>query len=198
MRGDPMTIGLPIGGMPISAEEFAALLHRVRRLLDQVRRVADALVARVRLAVRLLPPQVGRQTLTLTGAFAVDLDKLIALLEPLLISPGWPPTLFRTGDAWTERVGRPVSRLSDLASVEQTRVDELWQGPAATAYTQAVAGQAKAFKAVKAAVDEIDDALAKLGGALVVVWAAIVAALLLYVAELAAAAKAAAGVVTAP
>lgn len=183
---------------PISRQEFEELLARVERLLHKVEDAASTLVDRVNWAIRFLPAGTGRHAVTLTDAFTVDLGTFFALIKPLMLSPGWPPALYTTGDDWTNKVGDTVSRLGDLASIEQTRVDEHWQGTAASAYTQTLVGTGKALKAIKGAADEIDDALFKMCAALVVCWVAVAVALVSYVAELIAAGAVAATVVGAP
>lgn len=77
-------------------------------------------------------------------------------------------------------------------------IDNYWSGPAATAYTDVVPLQSKALAAIKAATDDLDDALMKTAGGIIAFWLGIAAALAPFVIEQITAALAALGVVTAP
>jgi uncharacterized protein YukE len=185
-------------GFVISREEFEQTLQRVERLLGDVQGEAATLVDRSNRATSLLPDflTVGlRESLV---SFLDTLAQLFTVLADLLGSPGWPPGLYETGERWTNEVGATASALAGLAGVDQTIVDEKWKGPAARAYTQALAGQAKALNAIKSATDEIDDALWKMAAGLLACWLCLAAAIVGYVLELRTATAAAATMAGAP
>src|SRR5262249_9074521 len=111
-------------------------------------------------------------------------EKLLSEIGKFVSQPGVPWTLWSHGTAWTEQVGRRATDLIAQATTGQTEIDERWQGPAATAYLGTLPDQAKALAAIKAATDDIDDALTKVAGAVVAFWLGLLAAVIPLVIEL--------------
>ena len=115
----------------------------------------------------------------------VDLvQKFLSEVGKFITQPGVPWTLWNHGNDWTNHVGGPVGGLAGAATVGQTQIDERWQGPAATAYLGTLPDQNKALAAIKAATDELDDALTKVAGGIIAFWVALLAAFIPFVIEL--------------
>ncbi|WP_213013175.1 hypothetical protein [Paractinoplanes toevensis] len=112
------------------------------------------------------------------------MQKLGSEIGKFFTQPGVPWTLWNHGTVWTEQVGNRVTGLMAQATTGQTETDEYWQGPAATAYLGTLPDQAKALAAIKAATDDIDDALTKVAGAIIAFWLGVLAAIVPFIIEL--------------
>jgi len=111
---------------------------------------------------------------------------------------GAPARLYSHGETWTQRVGGPTHELAARVDAGQLRVDDHWTGSAASAYTGLLPLQGKALAAIKAATDDLDDALWKVAAGIIAFWLGIAAAFAPYIIELLVAAAAALGIITAP
>ncbi|MET7751014.1 hypothetical protein [Micromonospora sp. NPDC005367] len=181
-----------------SREEFEQTLQRIERLLGKVEQLSNSIVQRCNRAAQLLPAFAMGGLQESLDKFTAIVKAFFAVMREQMLSPGWPPALYGTGDDWTNRVGAVASSLSGMAGSDQTTVNEKWEGAGATAYAEALSAQGKALSAIKAATDEIDDALFKLCAALVAFWVMIAVAIATYVVELTAAAAATSTGVGAP
>jgi hypothetical protein len=182
----------------MSREEFDALLKKVQGQLTKIEGESNLLISNCNLAMGVLPLPVALGLRYILSRFGDLVTALFEMVKELMWSPGWPPGLYNTGDDWTNKIGKVAGELITAAGNDQTSVDEKWKGPAQQAYLQALLGQKNALIAVKAACDDIDDALFKIALALAGAWVAIVAGLVMYIVELCAAAAAATTAVAAP
>jgi len=182
----------------MSEGEFREKLAEVERLMNDVNSHVSTLFGRCNRAMYFMPPGVS-------GAMASSLNKLNELIAKffaemgkILLNPGWPFGLMSAGDDWTDKVGGPLSQLSDKLGPDQMKIDNFWQGRAAEAYAAVVPAQQKALDRIKTITDSIDSNLTKTAIGIFAMWAGVVLAVVSYVAELAGEAGVAATVVAAP
>jgi len=187
---------------PLSSGEFSLLVAGTAEAAGRVDDLATTLVSSVRRSLAMA------ETLTfgLVGGWAEDvgheLDEFSHLLNRLgrevalfVLEPGVPWTLYEHASAWTDRVGEVASGLAGDANVDETKVDDWWQGVAATAYTNTLPRQSAALTAVKTATDELASSLTWVAIGIFPFWVAIASAMTALLVELIAeAATAATGV----
>jgi uncharacterized protein YukE len=178
--------------------DFAEILERVRRLLERVQQVANELINNVNRVLGWLPGAIADAITAVLDRFGELVTQFLTEVGEFFTQPGWPPGLFSAKTDWTTQVGGRASALVSTATLDETQSDDHWQGVAADAYRNTLPRQKDALTAIKAAVDEISDALNKVAFGIIAFWVAIAGAIVAYVAELIVEAAAAATVVGAP
>jgi uncharacterized protein YukE len=169
--------------LPLSGAEFDDTLRRVETTLRQVVDQANGIVDACESVGKWLGP-LWDDVLDLLKQFGRLVERVLSEIGKFVSRPGVPLTLWTHGTSWTTEVGKRVTDLITEASAGQTEVDERWQGPAATAYLGTLPDQAKALAAIKAATDDVDDALTKVAGGIIAFWLGILAAVVPFVIEL--------------
>jgi hypothetical protein len=170
-------------GYPMPPGEFADLLRRVeetmRRAENEVRRLVDT----ARDALDWLGPLANG----VRDVLARTWELFLRLREEMIkfcAQPGVPWTLWSHGSDWSgEPIGGRVSRLISKATLDEARVDDHWQGPAADAYRNTLARQKDALAMIKSTADVIDDVLAKVAVAIGGLWLAMLAGIVTFVLE---------------
>jgi len=189
---------MSVTGHPMPPGEFADVLRRIeetmRRAEDEMRRLVDNV----------------QDALDWVGPFASGVRDVLAKMWELFrrfneelwkffAQPGVPWTLWSHGNDWSgEPIGGRVSQLVAKATLDEIRVDDVWQGPAAEAYRNTLSRQKDALATLKASADLIDDVLTKVAIAIGGLWLTLLAGILSFALELIAEAGAAATVVGAP
>jgi hypothetical protein len=189
---------MSVAGHPMPPGEFADLIRRIEETMhraeDEVRRLVDNV----------------HDALDWVGPFARGvqnvLDKIWEIFTKVarevwkfLTNWGVPWTLWSHGSDWSgEPIGGRVSRLISKATLDETRVDDLWQGPAADAYRNTLSRQKDALAMIKSTADLIDDVLTKVAVAIGGFWLALLAGIVSFVLEMIVAAGAASTGVGAP
>ncbi|MEU4242397.1 hypothetical protein [Actinoplanes sp. NPDC026619] len=169
--------------LPLSEAEFNDTLQRVESGLQQVADLANQIVDACNRFGRWLGP-LWDDVVELLSKFVALVEKFISEVGKFFTRPGVPWTLWSHGTTWTEQVGKRATDLISQATTGQTEIDERWQGAAATAYLGTLPDQAKALAAIKAATDDIDDALTKVAGGIIAFWLGVLAAVVPFVVEL--------------
>ncbi|WP_018347484.1 hypothetical protein [Longispora albida] len=182
----------------ISRSEFEQTLQQVQRLLGRVSDTTVSISANINSIAQVLPASMTKDLRALTTNFTGLVKKFFRLIAELIGSPGWPPAMYSAGQDWTAKVGAKASSLAGKAGKDQTKIDDVWEGMAATAYADTLEAQAKALTSIKEAADEIDDALWTAAMCIAGFWIGSAVALIAYVVELEAAAVATATVIGAP
>jgi membrane protein implicated in regulation of membrane protease activity len=188
---------MPLGPLPLSQGEFDELIRTLDEGIRRVEGLANDLIDRVNEALRFLGP-FGQGALDLLARFRDLMMKFFSEVGKFFTRWGVPWTLYDHGQTWTREVGGPVHEQTNKVEAGQMLVDDYWVGTAATAYTGILPLQAKALAAIKAATDDLDDALWKIGAGIIAFWLAIAAVLIPFIIELIAEAAIALGIVTAP
>lgn len=184
---------------PIPQVDFEDILRRVRETMDKIDRLADRIDADAQRAMRWLGLQLGQ----LLQKFTELRKRLVEILKQTATYVGDPRLLYGIGQQWAgANYGGVVSGMSgELAIGGPIEVDDFWstdEGRGAYAYVTMVQAQQPMLENLKATADVIDNALAKVATAIVLLWLAILAAVVHLVLELAAAGIALAAGVTAP
>ncbi|MEV4713293.1 hypothetical protein [Micromonospora sp. NPDC049374] len=181
----------------MSEGEFGELIQSINEGIQRVERLGNQIIDRVSDNLEWLGP-LGRDAMDLLRRFGELLGKFFSEVGKFFTRWGVPWTLYSHGETWTQQVGGPTHEIAGRVDIGQLRVDDYWTGVAATAYTGLLPLQGKALNAVKAAADDIDDALWKVAGGIIAFWVAIAAVLVPFIIELITAAAAALGIITAP
>ena len=198
-----------MGASVMSASEFEDLLGRVEHKSQEMVQAVNDLLAKLKHWASFLGPLghgIG-DALRWVGQRIVDFANWLA---DLITHPGVPWTLWNHGSDWSGApIAGKISNLVGKATLDETRVDDAWTGPAADAYKNTLPRQKEAMGKLVTYAQQIDDALTKMAIAIGALWlailSAIIAALVEYLGEGAAAstgvgappAAAAAGVSTA-
>ncbi|MET8359337.1 hypothetical protein [Micromonospora sp. NPDC005171] len=183
--------------LPLSEGEFAELVDSINDGIQRVERLANEIIRRVNDKLPWLGP-FAQDALDLLRKFGDLVAKFFSEVGKFLTRWGVPWTLYSHGETWTQHVGGPAHEQAARVDAGQLRVDDYWSGTAATAYTGLLPLQGKALAAIKAATDELDDALWKVAAGIIAFWIGVAAVVLPYVIELIVAAAAALGIITAP
>jgi hypothetical protein len=173
-------MGVPL---PLSESEFSDLLRRVGDGLDKVVELSNKIVDACNSVGKWLGP-LWNDVVDLLTKFIDLVQKFLSEVGKFFTRPGVPWTLWNHGTDWTEQVGKRAGDLISKATSGQTEIDERWQGPAATAYMGTLPDQAKALSAIKAATDDLDDALTKVAGGIIAFWIGLLAAIVPFIIEL--------------
>jgi hypothetical protein len=163
--------------------EFQGLLDKVNEGLSQASLTAKSLHDSVMSMWDWLPPWLRHDITSAVDAMWHIMVKLFDYVKEFIMNPGWPPALWRTGDAWTNQVGAQASSVAGEAMLNAVQADDHWQGPAATAYKNTLPAQNAALTSIKSMCDALDTALKSMAGAIVVFWLICAAAIFSAVAE---------------
>ncbi|WP_410815059.1 hypothetical protein [Micromonospora sp. 067-2] len=183
--------------LPLSEAEFNQLISTIEEAMRRIERLSNQLVERVNSALAWLGP-FAQDALDLLRRFNELVLRFYSEVGKFLTRWGVPWTLYSHGETWTRDVGGPAHAQAGRVDAGQLQVDEYWTGVAATAYTGLLPLQAKALANIKAATDELDDALWKVAAGIIAFWLGIAAVLAPYIVELIAEVVAAGTVVAAP
>jgi hypothetical protein len=184
-------------GLPLSEGEFGDLQRRIEQFMRQVEDLSNKIVDRVNNALPWLGP-LADDVQSLLQKFVDLVQKFFSEVGKFFTQWGVPWTLYAHGQTWTNEVGARASALVAQADAGHIVVDDAWDGVAARAYKDTIPQQSKALAGIKAATDELDDALMKIAGGILAFWMGLAAVLAPYVVEMVTAALIALGVVTAP
>jgi len=169
--------------LPLSEAEFIDALRRVDDGLNKIGDLTNNIVGACNDFGRWLGP-LWNDVYDLLSKFVDLVEKLLSEIGKFFTRPRVPWTLWNHGTDWTEQVGKRASDQQSKATTGQTEIDERWQGPAATAYLGTLPDQNKALSAIKAATDDLDDALTKVAGGIIAFWLGILAAIVPFIIEL--------------
>jgi hypothetical protein len=173
-------VGVPL---PLSEGEFSDVLRRVDEGLNKVVDLSNKIVDACNSVGKWLGP-LWNDVVDLLQKFVDLVERLLSEIGKFFTRPGVPWTLWNHGTDWTEQVGKRASELTSKATTGQTEIDERWQGPAATAYLGTLPDQNKALAAIKAAADDLDDALTKIATGIIAFWLGVLAAIVPFIVEL--------------
>ncbi|HEX5596242.1 MAG TPA: hypothetical protein VFX61_09540 [Micromonosporaceae bacterium] len=178
--------------------KFEQILRGISDDIEEAHRLTVELANGLTGVWHALPPGVGFVVRRAWKDYLELKDEIFRIVHDILTSPGYPPALFRVGEYWQLRVGAKVSELHQAVSAYGMQADDLWTGPAASAYKDSAEAQSRAVGAIKPCTDMIQDVLSDLGWALIAFWVAIAAAVATFIIGLISAAGLVVGVVTAP
>ncbi|RLP93462.1 hypothetical protein [Micromonospora sp. CV4] len=183
--------------LPLSEAEFDQLISTIEGAMRHIERLVNQLIERVNRALAWLGP-LAQDALDLLLRFRDLVIRFYSEVGKFFTRWGVPWTLYSHGETWTRHVGGPAHEQAARVDAGQLQVDEYWTGVAATAYTGLLPLQGKALASIKAATDELDDALWKVAAGIIAFWLGIAAAFAPYILELIAETATASTVVGAP
>ena len=169
--------------LPLSDAEFSDTLRRVDEGLQRIGELTNKIVDACNRVGGWLGP-LWDDVRDLLGKLVDLVQRVLSEIGKFFTRPGVPWTLWNHGTDWTEQVGKRASDLQSKATTGQTDIDERWQGPAATAYLGTLPDQNKALSGIKAATDDLDDALSKVAGGIIAFWLGILAVIVPFIIEL--------------
>jgi len=158
--------------------EFNDILTKASNHLEQVQQSALSLHDAVSSIWGWIPPGFKQGVNHLLTQMWEVVKELFDYIKEFVLNPGWPPALWHAGEVWTGQVGAPTSSVVGETSLNYAKVDDHWQGAAATAYKNTLPAQGAALSAIKTMCDALDTALKNMAGAIVAFWLACIAALL--------------------
>ncbi|HLV58728.1 MAG TPA: hypothetical protein VKY81_07640 [Natronosporangium sp.] len=169
-------------------DQIQQVVRRVNALLEAVPFWAEALIDEI--------VEQARQLLQRIAALA---QRLVSWLQEEVF-PGMrgPFTIYSVGTDWTTSVYSTVTDVAGQVQVSETRVDEFWTGPAATAYAQEIPAQRAAADKVAEIVSKLRETLHGLALSLGAAYIAIAAALVVATVEIAGGAAAVASILGIP
>jgi hypothetical protein len=104
-------------------------------------------------------------------------------LTEIVENMGAPWDLSSTANAWSDKIGGPVSGKAQVATAGELSVDDNWDGDAATQYKQKMPLQATALDKVRSTLSEgVNNAMSTAQLGIWVFWVALVAALVTLIA----------------
>jgi hypothetical protein len=157
-----------------AAAEEAQLIQKIYDLLGKVDRKTTELIDTINRTVRQLPGFLAGLIIKRTNEFLAVLQRAYDALADVLGNMGSPSALWDCADAWSDKVGGPVSGLASNSDLNHVRADDSWTGDAADAYKNTLGPQKNALAAVKTALtDGIATALTETAKAIIVFWAAL-------------------------
>jgi hypothetical protein len=169
--------------LPLSEAEFSDALRRVDDGMHKIVDLTNKIVDNCNRFGKWLGP-LWDDVVDLLNKFVDLVKRVLSEIGKFFTRPGVPWTLWNHGSEWTEQVGQRASTLQAKATSGQTDIDERWQGPAATAYLGTLPDQNKALAGIKAATDDLDDALSKVAGGIIGFWIGVLAAVVPFIIEL--------------
>jgi hypothetical protein len=187
-----------MGNQAMSTGEAQRAFQNLETMAQDFRKSADGLLEALNRVADAFGSLLGnlRQLIDeLWQAIQMALEAIKTCIEEVF---GWPWDLWNAGDRWTAQVGAVASSLVGTVDAAQMSADDHWQGIAHDAYTQAIPQQTKALAAIKAACDDIDDAMTAIGWGQVAFAVTLTAAVALAIAQYCVAGAATATVVGAP
>jgi uncharacterized protein YukE len=172
-----------MGASVMSASEFEDLIDRVERKTQELLHTADELFAKLRHWASWLGP-FGDAIGEVLSQIPQRIHDLVAWVFDLVTNPGVPWTLWNHGNDWSGTpIAGKISNLVSKATLDETRVDDAWQGPAADAYKNTLPRQKESLSKMVTFAQSIDDALTKTAVAIGALWLAILTAFISAVVE---------------
>jgi hypothetical protein len=160
---------MSVGNAVVGAE--SALLDKIRSVMDRVDAKTTELQNSINEKIRLLPGFLQDKVVAGWNRFCGLLRNIWGKLSGFLAEAGSVTSLWDTADAWSERVGAPVSGEVQNADAGYLTADDNWSGSAADAYRQTLPMQKTALDKVKSALtDGIASALNDVASSIMVFW----------------------------
>ena len=156
----------------------ASLLDQINSVLDRIDRKTTELQNSINKKIGWLPGFLRDKVISGWDKFCGFMKRVWDNFHEIASNMGSPSALWDTADAWSDRVGGPVSAQVQSADAGLLAVDDNWDGDAADAYRQTLPLQKTALDKVKATLsDGISSALSDVAKGIIVFWTGLVVAL---------------------
>jgi uncharacterized protein YukE len=156
----------------------AALLDQISSVIGRIEAKTTDLQNSINGKMHWLPSGLQDKVIAGWNRFCDFLQRVWDNLNEILSNMGSPSALWSTADAWSDRVGGPVSSQVQSADAGLLTVDDNWDGDAADAYRQTLPLQKAALDKVKSALtDGISSALNDVATGIIIFWTSLGTAL---------------------
>lgn len=157
----------------------AALLDEINAVVERIDRKTTELQNAINSKIGWLPGSLRDKVVSGWNTFCGYLNRVWRNFLEVASNMGSPSALWETADAWSDRVGSPVSAEVQTADAGLLTVDDNWDGDAADAYRQTLPLQKTALDKVKATLsDGVSAALSDVAKGIIVFWTGLAVALL--------------------
>lgn len=168
---------------PVGAAEEAAIIERIVGLVDRINAKTTELQNNINSKLHWLPGFLRDRVVDGWNAFVGAVQKCWDALREIFGNLGSPSALWATADAWSDRVGGPVSGQVPSAKAGMLRGDDTtnWQGNAAENYRQGLPLHEVALDKIKISLsDGISTALSDVAKGIITFWAGLAVALVAF------------------
>lgn len=160
-----------------SAATEADLLAQINSTLDRIDAKTAELQRAIDSKIGLLPGFLQAGVSSAWNDFCATMRRFWDNLNTIVSNMGSPSALWATSDAWSDRVGVPVSGRVQTADAGLLEVDGTWDGAAAEAYRQMLPMHKVALDKLKATItDGMSTALREVATGILAFWVALAAA----------------------
>jgi hypothetical protein len=162
-----------------SSSTDAALVDQIMSVLGRIDAKTTELQNGINSKMHWLPGPVRDTVIAGWDKFVGFMKQLWDNIVEFVTNMGSPSNLWATADAWSDKVGGPVSAEVQSGDAGCLSVDDNWDGTAADAYRQTLPLQKAALEKVKATLtDGISAALSDVAKGIIAFWGGLLAALL--------------------
>jgi hypothetical protein len=162
----------------VSAATESELVDKLVQIVDRINAKTTELQNSINDKLHWLPGFLQDKVVTGWNKFCDFMRKVWDFWYEVCTNMGSPSKLWATADAWSDRVGAPVSAQVQSADAGLLTVDDNWDGDAANAYRQTLPLQKAALDKVKTTLtDGISGALSDVAKGIIAFWASLAVAL---------------------
>lgn len=162
----------------VSAGTEAALLDQINSVMSRIDGKTTELQNSINGKLHWLPSGLQDKVVSGWNTFCGFMKRIWDNLNEIISNMGSLSALWSTADAWSDRVGAPVSSQVQSAEAGLLSVDDNWDGDAADAYRQTLPLQKAALEKVKSSLtDGIASALNDMARGILAFWGGLITAL---------------------
>jgi hypothetical protein len=167
-----------VSSAPVSAATESELIDKLLQIMDRINAKTTELQNTVDDKLQWLSGFLQDKVVAGWNRFCDFMRKVWDFCYEVCTNMGSPSKLWATADAWSDRVGAPVSAQVQSADAGLLTVDDNWEGDAANAYRQTLPLQKTALDKIKTTLtDGISGALSEVAKGIIAFWASLVVAL---------------------
>ena len=162
----------------VSSGTEAALLDQINSVMSRIDGKTTELQNSINGKLHWLPGGLQDKVVSGWNTFCGFMKRIWDNLNEIISNMGSLSALWATADAWSDRVGAPVSSQVQSAEGGLLSVDDNWDGDAADAYRQTLPLQKAALEKVKSSLtDGIASALNDMARGILAFWGGLITAL---------------------
>jgi len=167
-----------VSSAAVSSGTEAALLEQINSVMSRIDGKTTELQNSINGKLHWLPGGLQDRVVSGWNTFCGFMKRIWDNLNEIISNMGSLSALWSTADAWSDRVGSPVSSQVQSAEGGLLSVDDNWDGDAADAYRQTLPLQKAALDKVKSSLtDGIASALNDMARGILAFWGGLITAL---------------------
>jgi len=167
-----------VSSAAVSSGTEAALLDQINSVMSRIDGKTTELQNSINGKLHWLPGGLQDKVVSGWNTFCGFMKRIWDNLNEIISNMGSLSALWATADAWSDRVGAPVSSQVQSAEGGLLSVDDNWDGDAADAYRQTLPLQKAALEKVKSSLtDGIASALNDMARGILAFWGGLITAL---------------------